>query len=310
MGDETTAGSRRGFLKAAAGLGGAAALASSANAAPDMPMVKFGSAEVSRLIIGSNPFYGYSHFNPLLDAFMREYMTQDRRMEVLHRCEKAGVRTWQVHYMKQTMVDFQRYRDEGGKMNWFLLGDFEMMTDLSLIAKVVKEFKPIGVAHHGNRTDERFEAGQQQKVKEFCKAVRDTGVMVGVSTHNPAVIETIESEKWDVDYFQTCVYRVTRTREQARKDFGESPLDNGGMFMERDPERMCNVIRQTKKPCLAFKILAAGRTNLRPQTIENSFRFVFEHIKAGDAVIVGMCPKFKDEITENTALTVKYGQNT
>ncbi len=128
-----------------------------------MAVVKFGTAEVSRLIIGSNPFYGYSHFNGILNGFMCEYMTQDRRMEVLHRCEQAGIRTWQVHYMKQTMEDFRRYHAEGGKMNWFLLGDFEMMTDFSLIGKVVKEFKPIGIAHHGNRTDERFQARQMEK---------------------------------------------------------------------------------------------------------------------------------------------------
>jgi len=131
------AGSRRRFLKGAAGLGGAAAVAASAPAAPGMPTVKFGTAEVSRLIIGSNPFYGYSHFNGILNGFMREYMTQDRRMEVLHRCEQAGVRTWQLHYMKQTMEDLRRYRAEGGRMNWFLLGDFEMLNDLSLIPKVV-----------------------------------------------------------------------------------------------------------------------------------------------------------------------------
>jgi hypothetical protein len=310
MGTDAPADSRRDFLRTAAGLGGAAALASTAEAAPAMPTVKFGRAEISRLIIGSNPLYGYSHFDPLLSNFMREYMTQDRRIEVLHRCERAGIRTWQVHYNKQTIEDLQRYRSEGGKMNWFLLGDFEMMTDLSLIAKVAKEFKPIGIAHHGNRTDDRFKAGQQQLVKDFCKAVRDAGVMVGVSAHNPAVLDTIESQNWDVDYYQTCVYRVTRSREEARQEFGESPVDIGGMFMERDPERMCKFVRQTKKPCLAFKILAAGRNTEGPKTVDAAFKFAFDHIKPRDAVIVGMCPKFKDEITENAALAAKYGQNT
>jgi hypothetical protein len=175
---------------------------------------------------------------------------------------------------------------------------------------VARDCKPIGIAHHGNRTDDRFKAGQHQLVKDFCKAVRAAGVMVGVSAHNPEVIERVESENWDVDYYQACVYRVTRTREEARKEFGESPVDSGGMFMERDPERMCKVIRQTRKPCLAFKILAAGRTTDRPQMVEAAFRFAFEHIKSTDAVIIGMCPKFKDEIAENAALTVKHGQNT
>jgi hypothetical protein len=205
------------------------------------------------------------------------------------------------------MEDLLRYRAEGGKMNWFLLGDFEMMTDLSLVGKVAREFKPIGIAHHGNRTDDRFAAGEAGKVREFCKAVRDAGVMVGVSAHNPAVFDRIESEGWDVDYYQTCVYRVTRTREEARREFGEAPLDSGGMFLEGDPARMCRFVRQTKKPCLAFKILGAGRNTERPAQIDAAFKFAFENIKRTDAVIVGMCPKFKDEIAENVALTIKHG---
>jgi len=292
---------RRGFLL------GAAAVTAAAGVVPAIPTVRVGKAEISRLIIGSNPLYGYSHFNPLLSSFMREYMTQDRRIETLRRCEQAGIRTWQVHYMKQTIEDLQRYRAEGGKMNFFLLGDFEMMTDLSLVGKVAAEHKPIGIAHHGNRSDERFAAGQMAKVKEFCKAVRDAGVMVGVSAHNPAVFDYIESAGWDVDYYQTCVYRVTRTREEARREFGEAPLDSGGMFLEGDPARMCRFVKQTRKPCLAFKILGAGRNTERPAQIEAAFRFAFENIKATDAVIVGMCPKFKDEIAENVALTAKYG---
>ena len=37
------------------------------SAAPALPRVKFGKTGITRLIIGSNPFYGYSHFNRILD---------------------------------------------------------------------------------------------------------------------------------------------------------------------------------------------------------------------------------------------------
>jgi hypothetical protein len=147
-----------------------------------------------------------------------------------------------------------------------------------------------------------------QVVKDFCKAVRDSGVLVGVSAHNPAVFDAIEGQDWDVDYYQTCAYHVSRSREDARENFGESPLDAGGMFMEKDPERMFKIVRQTKRPCLAFKILAAGRMD-RPRDVASAFEMAFRNIKPTDAVIVGMCPRFKDEISENVALTTKFGQN-
>ncbi len=294
--------SRRTFLQSAAVLGGGIALAgkpalAAAESAPPLPKVKFGKAEITRLIIGSNPFYGYSHFNGLLDRHMREWMTQDRKMEVLHRCEQVGINTWQVHYNDQPMQDIRRYRAEGGKMNIIMLGDFAMMKDLSLVSKVAKEIAPLGIGHHGNRTDERFRNGEMDKVREFLKAVRDSGVMAGISTHNPAVVDTVESQGWDVDYYMTCLYRVSRTPEEARKELGEAPL--GETFLEKDPERMCKAIRQTRKPCLAFKVLGAGRNISSGGTIEAAFRFALTNIKPTDAIIVGMFPQFKDEPKEN-----------
>jgi hypothetical protein len=294
--------SRRTFLQSAAALSGGIALArkpalASDETAPALPKVKFGNAEITRLIIGSNPFYGYSHFNSILDRHMREWFTPEHKLEVLCRCEEVGINTWQVHYNDQPMQDIRRYRAEGGKMNIIMLGDFAMMKDLSLVSKVAKEVSPLGIGHHGNRTDERFRNGEMDKVRDFLKAVRDSGVMVGLSTHNPAVIDAVESQGWDIDYYMTCLYRVSRTPEEARKELGEAPL--GETFLEKDPERMCRMIRQTKKPCLAFKVLGAGRNIASGGTIEAAFRFALTNIKPTDAIIVGMFPRYKDEPKEN-----------
>ncbi len=296
--------SRRHFLNSAAALGALApaALLADGPAPTLLPTVKFGKADITRLIIGSNPFYGYSHFNRIFDQSMREWYTQDRRIEVLRACERQGVGTWQLHYNDAPMEDFRRYRAEGGKMQLILLADFELMSNPKLLPQVAK-LGPLGIAHHGNRTDERFRSGQKQLVKDFLKMVRDTGVMVGLSAHNPAVFDTVESEGWDIDYFQTCFYRVSRTAEEARAEFGEAPV--GEIYMEKDPERMSKVIRHTKKPCLAFKIFGAGRTVNTPAQIEASFRFAYSNIKPTDAVIVGMYPRYSDQVQQNTSLVAK-----
>jgi hypothetical protein len=299
MEHDAMVGSRRRFLQSAAGLSGALALSgnASAEAAPLLPTVKFGQARITRLIIGSNPFYGYSHFNRYLDAHMREFYTEEKKMEVLKNAEANGIGTWQVHYNDQPLADFLRYRELGGKMNLILLADFELMKNPKILPDVVAKMKPLGIGHHGNRTDERFRAGEKWKVKEFCKMVRDTGVMVGVSAHNPAVFDTIESENWDVDYFQCCLYRVSRTVEEARQEFNEAPL--GETYMEKDPERMCKMIRATQKPCVAFKVFGAGRNIGSPETVEKSIRFALTNIKPTDAIILGTYARFKDEMKEN-----------
>jgi hypothetical protein len=292
---------RRRFLGSAAGLAVGLVPSRPAQASPpnrQLPTIQFRDHALSRLILGSNPFYGYSHLSSVLDQCMREWYTPDRRVAVLHAAERAGINTWQVHYNDPTLDDWKRYRAEGGRMNVLMLADFELMRNWKLLPQVAR-LGPIGIAHHGNRTDERFRAGQMDVVHDFTKAVHDAGVPAGVSMHNPAVLQYIEDKGWAVDYYMTCLYRVSRTGEETRKEFGEAPL--GEAFMENDPVRMTAMVRKTSKTCFVFKLLGAGRAN-RPEQVEGAFRFAIRNVKPQDAFIVGMFPKFKDQIRENIAL--------
>ena len=289
--------SRRTLFQAAAGAAAVSLGAGeTAPAGPPLPTVRFGDRSITRLICGANPFYGYSHFNGLLNAHMREWMTRDRILSVLQACERQGINTWQVHYSEQSMQDLAAYRAAGGAMNIFILSMGAMHTDPKILPAVAA-LKPVGIAHHGNVTDDKFREGRIGEVHEFLKRVRDSGVMVGLSCHNPAVIEYVEEKGWDIDYYQACFYRVSRTREEIVAELGEAPV--GELYLERDPERMTAVIRQTRKPCLGFKILAAGRRTDRPEQVAGAFDYAFARIKPTDAVIVGMYPRYRDEVVEN-----------
>jgi len=68
-------------------------------------------------------------------------------------------------------------------------------------------------------------------------------------------------------YYMTCVYERHRSAEALEKLLGQAPIPVGEVYLPQDPPRMFRAIRQTKRPCLAFKILAAGRGDYR------SFRF-------------------------------------
>lgn len=291
--------SRRTLLKSATGLSGAAFAhrrLSALPAADPLPTVRLGRHEISRLIVGANPFGGYSHFNRLFDAHMREWMTEKRIVETLKRCELNGINTWQFHYSEQTLSALEKHQADGGKLQFIVLSEGALKHVLALIPEVAK-LKPIGIVHHGGVTDERFRAGEMDKVREFLKHVRDSGVMVGLSMHNPLVMEYVEEHNWDIDFYMTCFYQVTRTRDEIRKLLGKLPL--GEVYLDDDPARMCERVRQTRKTCLAFKILAAGRSTNTPEQVERAFRFAFENIKPQDAVIVGMYPRYKDEVREN-----------
>jgi len=285
---------RRNFLcSAAAG----AAISQAATASPPLPKVKLGNYEVTRLIVGANPFYGYSHFNRLRDAHMREWCTQERVCEVLRQCELNGINTWQFSEHERSLDDLRRHRETGGKLQWIILSGRKLESDPKMIAEVAR-MKPIGIVHHGGVTDSCFRKGQMNKVQDFLKAVRQSGVMVGMSTHTPQVIEYVEERGWDIDFYMTAVYCVTRPVEETRKMLaGELPL--GEVYLEGDPARMYKVVRQTRKTCLAFKILAAGRRCDSAAQLDGAFQFAFDSIKPQDCVIVGMYPHYSDQIKDN-----------
>jgi hypothetical protein len=292
---------RREFLTTSASTA-ALASASAAAAPAAMPTLRLGKLEISRLVMGSNPFSGGSHFNPILDRFMREFYTPEKVLEVLSNAEKAGITGWQLHEDPKLLDALVRHREQGGKLQAFILSAYK--DGVGSVATFAR-LPCFGLVHHGERTDIMFREGKMEPVHEFIKATRDAGKMAGVSTHNPAVVDYIEGKGWDPDFYMTCVYRRNRTPEEQRAEFNEATVNEP--YFEKDPERMCRMVRQTKKTCFAFKILAAGRAIRSPAAIEGQFRFALQNIKPNDGVIVGMFPRYKDEIGENAALTRKYG---
>jgi hypothetical protein len=123
----------------------------------------------------------------------------------------------------------------------------------------------------------------------------------------PAVVDVIESKGWDVDYYMTCVYERHRSAADLEKLLGQAPIPVGEVYLPLDPPRMFKVIRQTKRPCLAFKILAAGRLSERSEWVERAFRETYASIKPGDGVIVGMYDRYADQPAQNAALVRRFG---
>jgi hypothetical protein len=256
-----------------------------------VPTMRFGNATISRLIVGCNPFYGFAHFNSTLATVMREYYTPERVCDVLHQCNRFGINAYNYVNLGRAPRDWERFLAEGGSMHLIVQG----MDDP---VPLVKNLKPLAMYHHGGRTDRAFQDGKIATVRQWCKQVRDLGVAVGVGTHKPEVIALAEEQGWDVDFYAGCVYNITRTAEEWTRVLNGELLEMPSeIYLRSDPPRMYHVMRQTAKPCFAFKILAAGRVGERDA--DQAFRTAFESIKPGDGVFVGTFPRVKDEVREN-----------
>jgi hypothetical protein len=258
-----------------------------------VPKMKFGGVEIGRMVLGVNPFYGYAHYNNTLGVIMKEWYTADRVCDVLHQANRFGINAFNYVHLDRAPQDWARFQAEGGHMHLIIQVTAGVDSEM-----LVKTLKPLALQRQGEVVDTAWQTGQMETVKEWCKKARDLGVQVGVGTHIPEVIAKVEEENWDVDFYSGCVYNRRRTADEWRKALnGEIMEMTSDIYMQSDPPRMYKVMRQTKKPCFAFKILAAGR--IPESGVAQAFRTAFSSIKPIDGVYVGMFPRVKDEVREN-----------
>jgi hypothetical protein len=228
---------------------------------------------------------------------MKEYFTTEQTVEFLLACEKAGIT---LHQASSRHDYFDMLRERGSQLKIISLD-----SGRENINETIRTARPIGVVHHGGVTDRLFAEGKSSEVRDYVKAVKDKGIMAGVSAHNPDVVKQIADEDWENDFFMTCFYFLTRELTQMEP---ETILPVGSYNFHRDdPLAMTKVIRQVQKPCLGFKILGAGRMCSKEEKVKAAFQFAFENIKPTDGVIVGMFPWFFDEIGANIKYAMEFG---
>jgi len=269
-----------------------------------LPTVPFGPHRISRLIVGGNPLCGNSHFSAAKSREMAAYYTPERVVEVLQRCERAGINTVQARGdYHRVLYWLELFRREGGRLHWIAQTASEMH-DVFQNIRILAAAGAIGIYHHGSQTDRFWQAGEIDKVEDYLKCMRDCGVQVGLGTHIPEVIEYAEDEGWDVDFYMACTYNLSREPRESALVSGVHAFERE-QYLPEDREQMCQVIRQTRKTCLAFKILAAGRHCGTQEEVGQAFQYAFDHIKEQDAVVVGVYPKDEDQIALNVAHTLR-----
>ncbi|MBI1929511.1 hypothetical protein HYR99_35355 [Candidatus Poribacteria bacterium] len=271
-----------------------------------LPTVPLGPYQVSRLIIGDNPIYGYSHFNQLLSQHQCGFHTPEQVIATLRRAEAAGINTWQNTITERSLSDLLRYRDEGGTIQWLCLSTGQWYDEPHRVEEAARH-NPIGIAPHGGGIGDRcLRENKLNILKDLLKRIRDSGVLVGLSVHDPKLLRIVEDEGWDIDYYMTALYNLRGGREEFEHKFNHAPL--GEIYLREHRPKMCEVIQKTNKPCIAFKVLAAGRAIASKEQIRGEFAFALQNIKPIDSLLIGMYQQFNDQIGENAAMVAELCQ--
>jgi len=304
--------SRREFLKGATSVAVGFVVPGSTRSelANMLPTVPLGGHRVTRLVVGGNPVYGYSHFNRQYDQHMRDWFTDERVVKLLSDCERAGINTWQANFNYDLKRQFRKVRAAGCQIQFICLAASwhydekmgrsaeEVLDGTIKCAQAAMEFKPIGIAFHGFATDILHRAGKIDLVKDYIDRVHDLGTAAGISTHNPKILETLHQKGFANDFYMTGLHYLSRRPEDWVKEIGTVPVDEG--WIASDPPRMAAAVRQVDKPTLVYKVLAAGRKCNSEEQKHAAIKWAYDNIKPIDATIIGLYPRYSDQVTETT----------
>jgi len=271
-----------------------------------LPYVRWKGRQLSRVLVGHNPVKGGSHFSDALSQEMREWHEDmEHGLALLQRCEEVGITVAQ--FGGEIMHDLLRaHKRRGGRLQWIATlycnerGTVAFGQRLALEEELRQLLRmdppPMGIQHFGENTDRLYFEGRLGEVRERLKRVRESGLLVGVCTHLPEVVEEVASQDWDLDFYQVSFYTAysgTRRKGVDRSD---------EIFEDEDRARMVEMIQGVDKPCLAFKVLGANRKCGSREKVQEALQFVFNQIKETDVVCLGMWQKHMDQVGINASL--------
>ena len=264
-----------------------------------LPTIDLCGKTVTRLICGGNPLSGYSHVSAELDREMIEYYDMPSILALWDECRRQGINTCQSRGDRHQMRAYLEHRQQGGRLQWIAQTASEFADIGANIAEIAR-YEPIAIYNHGTHTDNSWHLGRIDEVHDVVKAIHDQGLPAGVGPHIPEVLEYIEEKGWETDFYMACLYDLARSYKSAPAvDQDAYARDK---FPAGDPPRMMSLIREIDKPCLTFKIMAASRNCATPEATHRAFGAAFDGIKPGDAVVVGMFQKHRNQVAENAAL--------
>lgn len=252
--------------------------------------VQIGHLKVSRLILGSNPFSGYSHQTAELDEEMKRYYSVAHIKAVIRQAEELGINTQFARVDNHMSRVFLEYWDEGGKTQWVAQtaperGDMRGAADA--IARGAA-----GCYVHGGSMDFAYANHKLDAIPPVLEKIKEGGLIAGIASHNPEVIEWAD-KNLDLDFFMCCYYNSANRDKSAEHKSGRPEW-----FHPEDRDHMTETIQGLSKPAIHYKVLAAGRNDPK-----EALAYVAKHLRPQDAVLVGIYNRLKpDMLKENVAI--------
>ena len=267
-----------------------------------MNIIDFLGIKTSRLVVGGNPFHGYSYINDEISRdSMLDYYTMETIIRDLKYAETLGYTTFISTTDDFTIRMIRQYRNEGGTLQW--IAQTHPPSMMRACVNIAIEGKAVAIFLQGSADANYSDTEKLQIIGDNLEEMRRANVPVGISTHVPEHIGIAE-ENFNVDFYMACLHNMHIRRSIAnRVSSSISGLkDEKHEFIYGDREIMLKTIRELSKPCIAFKILGGGNYAFNREDLKRCFLETYSNIKPNDIATVGIFQRDKDQLKENALL--------
>ncbi|HLN21902.1 MAG TPA: hypothetical protein VK213_12490 [Bacteroidales bacterium] len=263
-----------------------------------VPSGKLGKLNVSRMILGCNMIISHAHARDLIytDSLIKNYYTEDKIFRTLQLAEAAGVNT--IVNVTEAMDQFNKYKKEyNSKMQAICMATLPK-NDLFSNINLCRDKGASAIYVHGRVCDAYVKEGKYDELAKVFSYIQSLGFQAGVGAHCLETVEWCEKEGFNTDFYMKAFHHDkywSALPEENREQYieiGPSFTDHNKYcdnMWDLHPNRTVEVMKNVKKPFIAFKTLAAGA--IRPK---DGFRYAFEN--GADFVCVGM---FDFQVIEN-----------
>lgn len=273
-----------------------------------MNTVNFFGHQVSRLIVGDNPFNGHSYIEDKTPGSeMKNWYTAERIKETLREIERCGYNTMLPLADPYIIRLLREYELEGGQLK-FIFQPYMAMNQAVSMRQMTSLKGAIGVYHQGTTTDFLYEQGRYDEIRRQMDQYREMGLPVGLGTHMPEVIERSEEENWGADFYVACLQNARRDRHGEPSGFITGKTKANLIFYPEDRPVMLKLLSTLRKPVIAYKIFAGGQMFLGKTEeeiaalIKGAYEEVFSALKPDDLAAIGVFQRDGNQVRQDADL--------
>lgn len=247
------------------------------------PRTMIEDLSVSRLVIGTNWFLGFSHTSAAQDKMIKNDVTVDRVVDILGVFLAAGIDTVVGLSERPKLQEaVARAQDRHGAEIRMISTPALPLDDWGGVERILdaEARRNVKVCMPHQSTTDALVDRTTHTIREgdrICRMIRERGMIPGLSTHMPESIIYADESGLDVGtYIQ--LYNAL------------------GFLMQIEVEWVHRIIHEAQKPVLTIKPLAAGRT-----TPLVGLAFAWSTIRDCDMVAVGtMTPDEAREVIDTS----------